>query len=141
MIPPGRRGKFSFLALAGGLAGALAITGTSCIVQHGGGAGGTAGGGNLVPAADVKPVRQQAEAVHRRVGTALMSGQLDSEKVRKLVALHFDSLMPENEMKWEAVEPQPRGFSFAAGDKLVAFANENGMRMRGHTLVWHSQLA
>jgi endo-1,4-beta-xylanase len=137
MIPPIRRGKLSFVALAG----TLAITCGGCIVQHGGGAGGAAVGGNMVPPAEVKPLRQQAEAVHRRVGTALMSGQLDSAKVRTLVALHFDSLTPENEMKWEAVEPQPGSFSFGAGDKLVAFAAENGMRMRGHTLVWHSQLA
>jgi len=98
-------------------------------------------GGNMVPANDVKPLRQAAEAAHRRVGTALMSSQLDDERVRKLVATHFDSLTPENEMKWESIEPRPGDFSFAAGDKLVAFAAANGIRMRGHTLVWHSQLA
>ena len=58
-----------------------------------------------------------------------------------LVAREFDSLTPENEMKWDAIEPEPGRFNFDAGDKLVAFAAANGMRMRGHTLVWHPQLA
>jgi endo-1,4-beta-xylanase len=70
-----------------------------------------------------------------------MSARLDDQRVRTLVARQFDSLTPENEMKWYAVEPRPGGFDFAAGDKLVAFAAENNIRMRGHTLVWHSQLA
>jgi endo-1,4-beta-xylanase len=82
-----------------------------------------------------------AEAAHRRVGTALMSARLDDARVRNLVALNFDSLTPENEMKWQTIEPRPGVFSFAAADKLVAFAAANKIRMRGHTLVWHSQLA
>jgi len=90
---------------------------------------------------EVAPLRQAAEAAHRRVGTALMSAKLGDERVRTLVARNFDSLTPENEMKWESIEPQPGAFSFGAGDKLVAFAAANNIRMRGHTLVWHSQLA
>jgi endo-1,4-beta-xylanase len=44
-------------------------------------------------------------------------------------------------MKWQFTEPQPGAFSLGAGDQLLAFAAESGMRMRGHTLVWHQQLA
>jgi endo-1,4-beta-xylanase len=98
-------------------------------------------GGNPVFAAEAKPLRQAGAAAHRRIGTALMSHRLASSEVRALVARQFDSLTPENEMKWEAVEPQPGAFRFDPGDRLVAFAAENDMRMRGHTLVWHSQLA
>src|SRR5690242_3606875 len=67
-------------------------------------------------------LRAAAEAAHRRVGTALMSARLADARARALAASQFDSLTPENEMKWYAVEPRPGGFSFAAGDQLVAFA-------------------
>jgi endo-1,4-beta-xylanase len=90
------------------------------------------------PVADLRPA---AEAAHRRVGTALMSSRLDDPRVRTVVAHNFDSLTPENEMKWETIEPAPGIFAYAGADKLVAFAAANGIRMRGHTLVWHSQLA
>jgi endo-1,4-beta-xylanase len=43
-------------------------------------------------------------------------------------------------MKWNAIERTPDTFNFAAGDKLVAFAEQHHMRVRGHTLVWHNQL-
>jgi endo-1,4-beta-xylanase len=91
--------------------------------------------------AENPPLRAAAEAAHRRIGTALMSGRLNDPAARALLARQFNSLSPENEMKWEFVEPRPGAFAFAAGDRLVAFAKENGMRMRGHTLVWHSQMA
>jgi endo-1,4-beta-xylanase len=70
----------------------------------------------------------------------LMSARLNNPAARALVSRQFDSLSPENEMKWAFVEPQPGVFTFAAGDRLVAFARQNDLRMRGHTLVWHQQL-
>jgi endo-1,4-beta-xylanase len=70
-----------------------------------------------------------------------MSSSLYNAQMAGLVAREFDSLSPENEMKWEAVEPRQGAFSFEAGDRLVKFAADNGMRMRGHTLVWHQQVA
>jgi endo-1,4-beta-xylanase len=122
----------------------VALGGPSCIIQHGAPAAAPAAAGAAAAAprsAPVAPLRAAAEAAHRRIGTALMSSRLDSARVRSLVANSFDSLTPENEMKWQTVEPRPGAFSFAAADRLVTFAAEHQMRMRGHTLVWHSQLA
>ena len=120
----------------------MSIACAGCIIHDtGAGAPVEAVGGNLVPASSLKPLRQAGAAAHRRIGTALMSDRLANAQVSALVAREFDSLTPENEMKWEAIEPQPGAFRFDAGDRLVAFAAQNGMRMRGHTLVWHSQLA
>ncbi len=93
------------------------------------------------PVAEGPPLRAAATAAHRYIGTAIMSDRLGNAPARNLIARAFNSLSPENEMKWDSIEPQPGVFSFAAGDKMVAFAQQNGMRMRGHTLVWHSQLA
>jgi endo-1,4-beta-xylanase len=130
--PPFGRSTPTALLLAGGLGlGA-------CIVQKG--APVESVGGDASAAAG-PPLRASAAATHRFIGTAIMSGRLANPKANALIAREFNSLSPENEMKWESIEPQPGAFSFGPGDKLVAFAEQNGMRMRGHTLVWHSQLA
>lgn len=52
---------------------------------------------------------------------------------------HFNSVTPENEMKWESIEPTEGNFSYSAADTIVNFATSNGMKVRGHTLVWFSQ--
>jgi endo-1,4-beta-xylanase len=56
------------------------------------------------------------------------------------LAAHFDSLTPENAMKWGPVHPEPDRFDFAAADDIVAFAEAHAMRVKGHALVWHEQL-
>jgi endo-1,4-beta-xylanase len=90
--------------------------------------------------AENPPLRAAAEAAHRRIGTAVMSARLNNPEARALVSRQFNSLSPENEMKWGYVEPRQGVFAFAPGDRLVAFAKENAIRMRGHTLVWHQQM-
>jgi endo-1,4-beta-xylanase len=71
---------------------------------------------------------------------ALATWFFQEPEYQALAARHFDSLTAENEMKWDAIEPDPGRFTFEAGDRLVAFAEQHGMRVRGHTLVWHKQL-
>ena len=51
----------------------------------------------------------------------------------------FDILTPENEMKWDATEPQRGVFQFGAADAIVNFAIEHGQTVHGHALAWHAQ--
>jgi len=48
-------------------------------------------------------------------------------------------LVPEYEMKRDAVEPSPGAYDFSGCDALMNFAQTRGMRMRGHPLVWHER--
>jgi len=45
----------------------------------------------------------------------------------------------ENEMKPDATEPNQNQFNFSAGDAIYNWATQNGMKVRGHALAWHSQ--
>lgn len=58
----------------------------------------------------------------------------------ELLKKHFNSLTPENQMKWEIIHPFPSVYRFDPADKIVEFALKNHMRVRGHTLVWHQQI-
>lgn len=49
-------------------------------------------------------------------------------------------LVPESELKWLAVRPDPDTFNFSGPDWLMQFALSNNMLFRGHTLVWHDAL-
>ncbi|MBQ1076860.1 endo-1,4-beta-xylanase, partial [Micromonospora sp. C31] len=51
----------------------------------------------------------------------------------------FNSVTPENEMKIDATEPQQNQFTFGNADRIVNHALGRGMKVRGHTLAWHSQ--
>ena len=57
----------------------------------------------------------------------------------EFIKKHFNSLTPENVMKPALIQPQEGKFSWAEADKIVDFAQANGMKVRGHTLCWHNQ--
>ena len=73
------------------------------------------------------------------IGVALAASHL-SEAAYAERALEFNYVTPENEMKWDATEPQQNQFTFTQGDQIVDFAEANGMVVKGHALVWHNQL-
>jgi endo-1,4-beta-xylanase len=92
------------------------------------------------PPGPATTLREAGALSNRLVGVALANYKLGRAGYGD-AAKQFSVVTPENELKWNATEPQPGVFTFEAGDRVVEFAEANGMAVRGHTLVWHSQLA
>ncbi len=74
------------------------------------------------------------------IGAAIEPNALDNTNDVKLLKRHFNSLTAENVMKWSSLQPIEGTFRFENADKILAFAQENGMQVRGHTLCWHNQV-
>jgi endo-1,4-beta-xylanase len=85
-------------------------------------------------------LRLAAEPTERLIGVALATRKLMNPSYAD-AAREFSFVTPENELKWDSVEHEPGVFTFENADTTLAFVEQNGMQMRGHTLVWHSQLA
>jgi endo-1,4-beta-xylanase len=90
---------------------------------------------------DDRPLRQLAADDGVRVGTAVdMSALASDAPYRALTGQQFNTVTAENVMKWESLEPQRGVTDYAAADRLVDYATRHGQKIRGHVLVWHSQL-
>lgn len=86
-------------------------------------------------------LRDLAQARGLYIGAAVnMDALQQDEHYRQTLSREFNMVTPENVMKFDAVHPQPSTYTFASGDALVAFAQQHGMEVRGHTLVWHRAL-
>ncbi|MEV7175113.1 endo-1,4-beta-xylanase [Kitasatospora sp. NPDC093679] len=121
---PGAPGLLRRVLLAG-TAGVLAAAGLA-------GAAGTADAASTLGAS--------AAAKGRYFGTAVAAGHLGESAYASTLDTEFTAVTPENEMKWDAVEATRNSFNFASADQIVAHAQGKNMKVRGHTLVWYSQL-
>jgi len=76
-----------------------------------------------------------------QIGVALSADQICGREpdALALAEKHFNSITPENILKWEEVHPQPDRYDFEAPDRYVAFGEQHQMHLIGHTLVWHWQ--
>jgi endo-1,4-beta-xylanase len=93
------------------------------------------------PELDGPPLRARAAAKGLLFGSAVQQNQIASdqgfaEAVRREAAL----VTPEFELKWAAVRPTPSQDRFEAPDRLLDWCTAQGLKMRGHTLVWHEAL-
>jgi endo-1,4-beta-xylanase len=79
-------------------------------------------------------------AKSKYIGTALTPSHFSDSEYKTVAGAEFNCLTPENEMKWDAVEGSKGNHNFGPGDQLVQFAQQHGMKVRGHTLVWHAQV-
>jgi endo-1,4-beta-xylanase len=85
-------------------------------------------------------LRSLAEGQNFWIGSAVSYEYLRADSIYSdLVAREFNLLATENDLKFGPVHPEPDRYDFEGGDTLVAFAQANGMAVRGHTFVWDSQ--
>ncbi len=82
----------------------------------------------------------QAAGTGRYFGTAVAAGKLGNSTYATILDREFNMITPENEMKWDTIEPSRGNFNFGPADQIVSHAQAHGQRMRGHTTVWHQQL-
>jgi endo-1,4-beta-xylanase len=90
-------------------------------------------------AASVDTLGAAAELSGRYFGTAISVTKLDDAAYETIARREFDMITAENAMKIDATEPQQGVFSFTGADRVFQWAVQNGKRVRGHTLAWHSQ--
>ncbi|WP_328868983.1 endo-1,4-beta-xylanase [Streptomyces sp. NBC_00287] len=112
-------------ALVLGLAGLLAAGGVTALSG---------------PAQAASTLGAAAAEKGRYFGTAVAANHLGESAYASTLNTEFNSVTPENEMKWDAVEPSRGNFTYGSADQIVKHAQSRGMKVRGHTLVWHSQL-
>ena len=76
------------------------------------------------------------------VGAALNPAQFTGQDLLEdaIIEAQFNTISPENVLKWEVVHPHPETYDFSLADKYVEFGQQNHMFIVGHNLVWHSQV-
>jgi len=72
------------------------------------------------------------------LGVAIPNPDL-SEAEQAILFANFTNITPENCMKPESTEPEEGRFTFEKADRLVDFAQQHGLKVNGHCLVWHMQ--
>lgn len=79
-----------------------------------------------------------------RIGSALSwsppgadAGSFANPRYAALLQRECGLLVPENQLKWQAVRPAPDRFDFTRFDAMLDWAEAHRMAMRGHTLLWH----
>ena len=79
----------------------------------------------------------QAYEKYFKIGAAVSPRQIEAHS--DLLCRHFNSLTPENEMKYERTEPEEGKFRFEAADAVADMARRMGVKVRAHAPVWHNQ--
>ena len=74
------------------------------------------------------------------IGVAVNMRNVTTPEQMELIKQNYNSITAENDMKPQPTEPEEGKFNWTNADKIADFCRANGIPLRGHTLVWHSQM-
>ncbi len=74
------------------------------------------------------------------IGVAVNQRNVTNPEQSALIKREFNSITAENDMKPEPTEPQEGQFNWENADRIANFCRANGIKLRGHCLMWHSQI-
>lgn len=90
-----------------------------------------------------KPVQEDIPSLYEQfnipIGAAVEPEQINDPLHAKLLVKHFNSIVAENCMKWDTIEPAEGQFNFTKADQLIDFAIEHNIKVRFHNLCWYQQ--
>ncbi len=95
--------------------------------------------GTLAAAASAEPgaaLKTLGAAKGLRVGNAIGMPTYADPRYRALMLRECDTLVTENECKWQIVAPTSPEMDFRDSDELMAWGAQAGLMRRGHCLVW-----
>ena len=75
------------------------------------------------------------------IGVALNQRNVSNDDQVNLVKAEFNSITAENDMKPGELHPKEGVWNWEKADKIANFCRQNGIKLRGHCLCWHSQFA
>jgi endo-1,4-beta-xylanase len=76
------------------------------------------------------------------IGAAINTAQITGQDSREdaIIEAQFNTISPENALKWDRIHPKPDTYDFTLADQYVAFGEKHHMFIVGHCLVWHNQV-
>lgn len=76
------------------------------------------------------------------IGAAINRAQAEGQDPLgdSIVISQFNTISPENDLKWEIIQPELGRYDFGPADAYVAFGRKHHMWIVGHNLVWHNQV-
>jgi endo-1,4-beta-xylanase len=89
----------------------------------------------------IPALRTLAEARGIEIRTAVNEGALLNDSVyAAALGPQFNSATPELSLIFKNVQPTRGNYVFTFSDEMVDYAEDNGMKVHGHSLVWHTAL-
>jgi endo-1,4-beta-xylanase len=82
-------------------------------------------------------LRSAADAADFNFGAAIRTNWIADRPFRRLVRQQVNTVTFELEAKWQIIHPRERRYRFGRADRIAAFAERNGLAVRGHVLLWH----
>lgn len=93
----------------------------------------------IIPAINAQGLKD-AYKEYFTIGVAVNQRNVTNPEQQALIAREFNSVTAENDMKPQPTEPRQGQFDFTRADRIANFCRQNGIKMRGHCLMWHSQI-
>ena len=89
----------------------------------------------------VGPGLKDAYKDYFTIGVAVNQTNVTNADQMAIIKKQFNSVTAENDWKPGEIHPKEGVWNFEKADKIANFCRENGIKMRGHCLCWHSQFA
>lgn len=97
-------------------------------------------GANTVSAQNDGAGLKDAYKDYFSVGVAVNMRNISTPEQIAIIKKDFNSITAENDMKPELIQPTRGEFNWENADKIADFCRSNGIKLRGHCLIWHSQI-